>query len=470
MPSTALRVVRLTFTVPLMAMLVAALTVPAQARSTAVVTTATCRDGGGTSWRTKVTWAPVYYSSRTQQYHRRARAAAWSTTASVAATDHTVRSYSGRRLVQTLRGRVQHDYRKGGSWASRNPADPVSAPGTSRIEISVGVDGDGKKGCSTTHREPGGRTAAARHLGATRSGLPWHSGAWPGGRFSEADIEAFGAWRGRPTDVVTTYAETSSFAAMKDDTWPIETWRGFEGKLSYGLPLLPADGAGSLATIAAGEQDAVWRGIASNLQRLGRGDSIVRVGYESNLPDFRHQVTTTNVPTYKAAYRRIVKIMRAEAPQLIFEFGVNCGSALQGSSDRLAPLSEVYPGDDVVDLVGCDTYDWWTTHAAGPETWADVLRPRSGPGVQDVVDFARARDRGASFGEWGLARRQGGNNGGGDNPYYIEAMHRFFRANADVVAFECYFDEPDPYIANSLFTKGQNPKASARYAQLWGRP
>ena len=35
------------------------------------------------------------------------------------------------------------------------------------------------------------------------------------------------------------------------------------------------------------------------------------------------------------------------------------------------------------------------------------------------------------------------------------------------MTFECYFDEPAPYIANSLYGTGQNPAASATYARLW---
>ena len=58
-------------------------------------------------------------------------------------------------------------------------------------------------------------------------------------------------------------------------------------------------------------------------------------------------------------------------------------------------------------------------------------------------------------------------DGGGDNPYYIRAMYRFFIDNRDVVAFECYFDEPNSVMANSVYGTNQNPNASAVYAELW---
>ncbi len=180
--------------------------------------------------------------------------------------------------------------------------------------------------------ESGSGSAAERILGTPRSGLAWHSGAWVGGRFDTETINGFGKWRGRPTDVVTAYAENSSYAAMTGETWSIGTWKGFAGKLNYGLSPLPDSGEGSFESIAAGEQDAVWRKVAQNLKVHDRDDSIVRIGWESNLKDWRWHVTASNAEEFKAAFRRIVNVMRAEAPGLSFEFGVGCGSGLDGAS------------------------------------------------------------------------------------------------------------------------------------------
>lgn len=313
---------------------------------------------------------------------------------------------------------------------------------------------------------PDAGSAASRLLGPTRSALPWHSGAWVGGRFTAAGIESFGRFRGSAPDLVTTYLEKDSYANMVTEQWPITTWNGFPGRLNVGLSPLPLNGEGSFESVSRGDQDWVWQRLAQNLRTSGRGDSVVRVGWEMNLRDWKWHTTMSNVSLFKASFRRIVTVMRAEAPGLIFEFGVACGSGLNGSADRLAPLRLGYPGDDVVDLVGCDTYDWWNTEGHDDGTWTKVLRPVEGVGIQDVVDFARAHRKGASFGEWGLSIDNGTNNGGGDNPYYVQQMHRFFMANKDVVAFENYFDEPDRFIANSL-ERMQVPRSAEEYRRLW---
>lgn len=187
------------------------------------------------------------------------------------------------------------------------------------------------------------------------------------------------------------------------------------------------------------------------------------MGWEYNLDGWPWYTNSGNVDTFKTAFRRVVGIMRAEAPGLKFEFGLNCASGLNGSGDRLASLTEGYPGDEYVDLVGCDKYSWWGETGAN---FDKVLRSDRGPGVQDVVDFARAHGKGASFGEWGLAANHNG-GGSGDDPAFIQGMWDFFQANRDVVVMEAYFDEPDSYIESSLYRNGQNPNAGARYRSLW---
>jgi hypothetical protein len=58
-------------------------------------------------------------------------------------------------------------------------------------------------------------------------------------------------------------------------------------------------------------------------------------------------------------------------------------------------------------------------------------------------------------------------HGSGDNPLFVERMFAFFTANRDVLVFESYFNEADPYIANALWGAPQNPRSAAVYRRLW---
>lgn len=85
-------------------------------------------------------------------------------------------------------------------------------------------------------------------------------------------------------------------------------------------------------------------------------------------------------------------------------------------------------------------------------------------GPADVAAFARARNKGLSFAEWGLARAWDGN---GDNPFFMRKVKQFFDANSDTLVLECYFNVPDKPMRNSLWTEApQNPKAAAVYHKL----
>ena len=303
-------------------------------------------------------------------------------------------------------------------------------------------------------------------LGPPPSGGRWHSGIWASGGMAQTTrVVAFGAWRGTPTDAATQYPERMTWQALYDSDWHVQTYAGFDGVLVYGLPMLPDSGSGDFASIVEGEHDWVYRKVARDLVAEDRGRSIVRIGWEPNGDWFRWSATAATAPQYVAAFRHIVGVLHSVAPDLVIDFDISCGVQLRGQRDRLAALTDLYPGDDVVDLVGCDTYDWYNTRARDEVSWGAVTRPPNEVGIADVADFARTHGKGLSIPEWGLASPKEG--GLGDNPFYIEKMRLFFEANADVLVLEAYFSEPETALANSIWDPVQNPRSSAVYARLW---
>ena len=93
--------------------------------------------------------------------------AAWTTAKTgVVPTDSRVRTYrpSGT-VLQDLTWTGAVDYRGGTVWKSRNPANPPSAPGRTKVVLTLGVDGDGFSSCSVTVVQPatGEPSAAERY-------------------------------------------------------------------------------------------------------------------------------------------------------------------------------------------------------------------------------------------------------------------------------------------------------------------
>lgn len=309
------------------------------------------------------------------------------------------------------------------------------------------------------------RAEAAARLGPVRSGLAWHSGSYPAGEWSASRAAQFGAWRGAPLDIVTTYGERSSYARLANTTWHITTWAGFPGRLSYGLPMLTDDNRGSFRAIARGENDATWARVAQSLLNANRGSSVVRIGWEANGDWWAWKTTAQTAADYKRAFRRIAVTMKRVAPDLLIDFDIACGTPLKGQSTRVGALTQMYPGDDVVDVVGCDVYDWYATKSTDQASWDRALRPADSVGLQDVADFARAHGKMLSVPEWGVAAPSAG--GAGDNPFFIERMWAFFEANQEILAFEAYFNQHDGFPHSSLWVGQTNPQSAAAYRWLW---
>jgi beta-mannanase len=199
-----------------------------------------------------------------------------------------------------------------------------------------------------------------------------------------------------------------------------------------------------------------------------RGASYIRIGLEAQGDWFPWGAGNgdNTAEGYKAAFVHVATLLRAKLPESKIVFDTSCGAPLRGQSNRMDPLTALYPGDDVVDVVGCDHYDHYQLISHTEKQFTKALTPAKAAGLQDTLDFARAHGKKFAVPEWGLTSPD--RNGGGDNEYFIYAMYRWFAANAKDIAFENYFNEPAAYLKSSIWDEVQNPRSSAEYKRLWG--
>lgn len=305
---------------------------------------------------------------------------------------------------------------------------------------------------------------AVSMYGRPRSGLAWHSGIWTGTGMSATRTIAAERWAGRPFDFTTVYPAYNTWAEMAASDWIVQEMAGWKGRLAVGLPLLPNNRRGQWADVTSGRYDHVFRKIARDLKAGGRGDAAIRVGLEANGDWFAWGATYATAPQFRAAFQRVVTVMNAESPRLTFWFDTSSGFGLPGQRTRMDALTVLYPGDRYVDGISMDHYDFWELTAKNSLSFAKAMKPTKGPGLADAAAFARAHKKGFAVPEWGV---HGASFGGGDNAFFIGKMYEFFRANRDVLVFECYFNEPLSYIRNALFSPVQMPKAAAAYKKLF---
>ncbi|WP_371500067.1 glycosyl hydrolase [Kitasatospora sp. NBC_00374] len=218
-------------------------------------------------------------------------------------------------------------------------------------------------------------------------------------------------------------------------------------RLVLGVPMLVPNEAGvpdaEVAQLLArgdeGEFDAHFLKLARKLVALGGGDTVITLGWEMNGVTYTGRCKPD--PTaWKAYWRRIVGVMRS-VPGQHFAFDFTPTRGLDA-----IPWTHCYPGDDVVDIIGMDSYD----QPAGATFDDYVTEPY---GLQDQVEFAAKRGKPVSYPEWGLFRN-------GDNPVFVARMVEWIRTHD--TAYQTVTD----YCPHGFWQCDQNPKSAARFRQL----
>jgi glycosyl hydrolase family 26 len=211
-----------------------------------------------------------------------------------------------------------------------------------------------------------------------------------------------------------------------DENWARWTTESGKGRtLVISQSLFPKNAGGDwLAAGARGDFAPHARALARNLVQAGLSHAIIRLAAEANGTWQPYSLGTT--PQQQAQWRefwRRTAIAMRSVPGAHFRFDWCVNTAV-----RPIPLSNFYPGDDVVDIVGVDVYDF--SPGPGTAAWLSSYSAPDGPG--EVAGFARAHGKQLSIPEWGLSARAPA-----DDPGFVDGLAQFVRNND--VAYQSYF-------------------------------
>lgn len=266
-------------------------------------------------------------------------------------------------------------------------------------------------------------------------------------------IARFSNWlSGANLQVGHTYLAGNSWGDIDGDTKMLALWSqwrlGQHGRtLVLNVPMLvPNEGdvpdekvAQLLGQGAQGAYDQHFRRLARKLVALGGGDTVIVLGWEMNGTTYTSRCRP-DPAAWKADWRRIVDVMRSVPGQRFrFDFTPNRGL------DAIA-WTKCYPGDDVVDIIGTDSYD----QPAGA-TFDDYVREPYG--LEDQVEFAAKRGKPVSYPEWGLFRN-------GDNPEFVRRMVEWMRTH------DTLYQTVTDYCPHGFWECRSNPRSSSVYQQL----
>lgn len=313
-----------------------------------------------------------------------------------------------------------------------------------------------------THQKPGTPATPAkprpRAAAGAASGLPWNSGA-------ACHYPSFDSFRGRDSDVYVAFVGRSNRRDVVNQIRSDEIGRfaGMPGTLSLSWPMLPMEISHRFAECTRGDYDQFVKDGANALKAHGFVDPIIRLGWEVNgkypwslgpQPD--------RVEQYKACYQRQVNLFRSILPNVQIEWSNRRDGEIPYSIER------AYPGDAYVDIIAMMLYDRWPTHP-DQQAW-DAAYSRTkfgGPfGFASYLAFAREHGKKLAISEWGISNNDNDPRST-DNPFFIQKMYDLFRANADDIAYEAYFNCGQAGEGYKLAPNTLNPKAAAKYQELW---
>jgi hypothetical protein len=283
-----------------------------------------------------------------------------------------------------------------------------------------------------------------------------------GGNDYWPSVSQFNSWMGRNVDVIGDYMNDGGDWCnidgdcennLSDDAAQIAANPGTLLELS--VPMLPTNSypfdpynSASSATTdtqgledgAAGDFNSYFQTLAQNLVGDGLGNSVIRLGWESN-GDWYPWSEYLNESAFIQYWQQIVTTMRAvTGSHFLFDWNGATGTLNNGNYAITA-----YPGDAYVDFLGADFYDQGST--------LSVMF--TGDHQLDwLASFALAHNKLISIGEWGLVAA--GNTGlgtspGGDDPAWIQDMYNFAVNPADRLGMVVYFNQNPTNTFSAVF-------------------
>ena len=204
-----------------------------------------------------------------------------------------------------------------------------------------------------------------------------------------------------------------------------------------------------LADVADGLHDAEFEAAARAIAEA-HPKAIIRLGWEMNLVEMAW-FARGHEADYIKAFRRVVEIFRRHSHGFKYDW-------CPGWGPQEMPADSRYPGDDVVDYIGLDVYDF--KHEGSPEERWNNFYVKAPFGLEWHRDFARLHGKRMSYPEWGVGNF-------GDNPFFIQQMHDWFMKNEDSIAYAAYFDVDG--VWPTQIDNDQFPKSQSLFRKLFSR-
>ncbi|MGX9431237.1 MULTISPECIES: glycoside hydrolase family 26 protein [Bradyrhizobium] len=266
----------------------------------------------------------------------------------------------------------------------------------------------------------------------------------------EHALQAWEKWlKQKPSSVLgMDFYGQSTWEDFRKVDWVPGIWRRLNPKRNvvWSMPLTIT--GTPLVDVADGLHDSEFEAAARAISDA-QPRAIIRLGWEMNLSQMGWFAKGQEAD-YIRAFRRVAEIFRRASSEFKFDWCPGWGA-------QEMPADLAYPGDDVVDYIGLDVYDF-KSEGSVEERW-QTLYLKAPFGLEWHRDFAARHGKRISFPEWGVGHA-------GDNPYFIQKMHDWFVENSDSIAYAAYFNV-DGLWPTQIDT-GRFPESEKLFRKLFG--
>jgi hypothetical protein len=186
---------------------------------------------------------------------------------------------------------------------------------------------------------------------------------------------------------------------------------------------------------AAGPGSALYDQIVSWAQAIKARGGTIMVAYNHE-PEGHDRQILGSAADFIAAYRHVESIFDQQGASNVMWTWQMTAYAFRTNPSSDVYAAKWYPGDEWIDNVGADAYNWYTCGVNGNGTYNE-MKVLGDP----VLNFARAHHKLASFPEFG-------SHANGNRAQWLDNAHAYFVANQDILTAAFYFNRPPTVAAN----------------------
>jgi hypothetical protein len=261
----------------------------------------------------------------------------------------------------------------------------------------------------------------------------------PNGR--ESNVEAFEQWLGRSGLLALDFMPGDSWSDFTSTaSWLPGYWWQYDNNRNLVWSISLTMSGTTLAQVAGGMEDASFQYVATQIARA-QPNAIIRIGWEANGNWFSWSAANGGQTDYVAAFRHVAAIFKAASPGFLIDWCVDFGPVNVAAD-------QIYPGDDVVDVIGMDIYDTNPLSLTNPAaSWQNYLN--SPYGLKWHKAFAAKHHKPMSYPEWGVGQE-------GDDPTFVTGMANWIASNN--VLYNDYWNTNASYPG--MISNGQYPKSA----------